>query len=99
MFKIIKITNWTSTTNGSTGTTYVVAYKGRVFVVNSNDFAANEIIIKGNTAGTATSPAVNGTMEFGCKIEVVKSVYTDASGLPQQGLKIMPELGLSISDF
>lgn len=86
MFKLIKTTEWT-TTSGNKGTTIVVAYKGRVFVANAEDFA-----------GLKIDKAKN-TVSFGEECEVVMDQYVTELGEVKKGLKIKPKMDLALSGF
>lgn len=86
MFKIIKSTDWTSST-GEKGTTYVVAYKGRAFVVNSNDF---ENLKEDKTAKT---------LKLGEPADVVREEYLDDLGDKKFGLRLKPKMDLDLAVF
>ena len=86
MFKLIKSKDWTAST-GSKGTTLTVAYKGRVFIAQKNDFDKIKIDDKLQT------------VSFGEEVEVVAETYTTELGEKRQGLRIKPKMDLSLSSF
>jgi len=86
MFKFIKKTDWTAN-NGNTGTTVVVALKGRVFTFNLEDFTKAKI------------DEEKGTVDLGEVPNVVKNPYMDGLGNQKMGLRLMPKMDLELSDF
>jgi len=86
MFKLIKTTDWTST-SGSKGTTIVVAYKGRVFIAQSSDFDKLKIDDKAKT------------VSFGEELDVIAEKYTTELGEVKQGLRLKPKMDLNLSVF
>ena len=86
MFKLIKSKEWTSST-GSKGTTLTVAYKGRVFIAQANDFAGLKI------------DKDKQTVSFGEECEVVAENYTNELGQVKQGLRLKPKMDLSLAAF
>jgi len=87
MFKLIKSTDWTSSTTGAKGTTLVVAYKGRVFTINQEDFPNIKI------------DATKKTVVLGDKPVVVREPYIDALGVSKVGLRLKPAIDLDLADF
>ena len=86
-FRIIKSKDFN--TDNVKGTSYTVAYKGRVLNVSSLAFEAEDLTV-------STDKTI---LSISCDIELVKSPYTNSVGETVQGVKIMPSLGLALSDF
>lgn len=85
-FKVIKTTEWQSS-QGEKGTTFTLAFKGRVFNMNTNDFESGEYEVKTNVLTLKT------------KVDIVKESYVNQLGETKVGLKIKPTLGdLNITD-
>lgn len=92
MFKIIKSTDWTSKKTGSTGTTYTLAYKGRIMILNSNDFDLKDIVIDAE----ASTLKINTPMSV---IEQQYQEFTPEGTVNKTGLKLMPKFDLDIDQF
>lgn len=86
-FKIIKKKSFN--TPNATGTTYVLAYKGRAFNCSTLSFESSDLI-EDSTANTLT---VN------TKVELVPDRYINSIGEMVTGYKLMPVLDLTISNF
>lgn len=86
MFKLIKKTDWTST-SGDKGTTYVVAYKGRVFTLQGEDFAKLVVDTTKKTVALNEKPVV------------VREKYFDAMGIEKVGLRLKPSIDLEMGEF
>ena len=84
--KVIKTSNWTTST-GKKGVTLVVAYKGRVFTVNKEDFESSELTVVGDVATFTTA------------VEVVVDSYVDNTGVTKQGLRLKPKMDLTMGLF
>ena len=85
-FKIIKSKEWTSST-GSKGTTHVLAFQGRVFTCNAEDFASAKI------------SADKQTIDLGEVPVVIQENYIDAMGMTKVGLRLKPKCNLEFSNF
>lgn len=88
-FKLIKQKAFD--TNGTKGTAYTCAYRGRVLNISSLSFAdeAKDTIKVDDKAMT---------LVIDCNIEVLLRPYTDlATGATVNGLVVMPALGLGIA--
>jgi hypothetical protein len=83
-YKLIKSTAWTAS-NGNTGTTLVLGYKGRVMTCNQADF-------------TKITVATD-TVTISEDVELVQTTYTDGLGVAQKGLKLMPKLDIMLADI
>ena len=83
---IIKSTSWTTST-GKTGATYTVNLRGRVLVVNLEDFESSEYVLD----------TVNQTIEFKCELEYIKESYIQ-NGVQKTGLRLKPVFGLNCVD-
>lgn len=83
MFKLIKTTNW-ETATGTKGTSLTLAYKGRVFNVNKQDFEKIKI--------------VKDVVTLGEPFEMIKEQYTNSDGNVKVGLRLKPVLGFDLAD-
>ena len=82
MFKLIKTTDWQSAA-GAKGTTLTLAFKGRVFNVNKEDFAKLKITKE--------------VVDLGEPFEMVKDQYV-SNGITKVGLRLKPVLGFDLAD-
>lgn len=79
-------------TNGTKGTVYTCALKGRVLNVSSLSFADE-------AKDTLKADDKAGTLVINCNIEVVKRPYYDAASEGMiMGLSVLPAFGVNISD-
>ena len=85
-FKLIKSTDWTSS-NGDKGTTLVVAFQGRVFTCNQDDFSKLKISADKKTVDLGEVPVVT------------QESYVDAMGNTKIGLRLKPKCNLEFSQF
>ena len=86
-FKVIKSKAFD--TAGVKGVAYTVALRGRAINVSTLSFEEGEIKPSDD----------NKTLSISCEVEAVKSPYVNELGETVQGLKLMPKLGIAISDF
>jgi len=84
-FKIVKSTDWKSST-GSTGTTLVLAASGRVVTANVGDFETG-LKIKDDVC-TITVPFV-----------VTKDQYIATTGETKVGFRLKPKVDWEFSEF
>lgn len=83
MFKLIKTTDWKAQ-SGAKGTTLTLAFKGRVFNVNKDDFEKIKI--------------VKDVVTLGEPFEMIKEQYTNSDGNVKIGLRLKPVLGFDLAD-
>ena len=80
-------------TNGTTGTAYTCAYKGRVLNVSSLAFADEE-------ADCLVADLTAKTLVINTAIEIVVRPYVDyITGDILKGLSVLPKSGLTIAEF
>lgn len=80
-------------TNGTKGTTYTCALKGRVLNVSSLSFADE-------AADCLKADEKTMTLVINCAIEVVKRPYIDVvTGESVMGLSVLPAFGVAISEI
>lgn len=90
-FKLIKTIPFD--TNGTKGTNYVVALKGRALNVSSLSF-----VDEGDKAIVADE--TKKTLVINCAIEVVQRPYVDlGTGEVRNGLSVLPAFGVAVATF
>lgn len=78
-------------TNGTKGTAFTCAFKGRVLNVSTLSFTdEDKDCLKHDDKAN--------TLVINCNIEIVKKPYIDALGEVVNGLSVLPAFGLALSE-